>query len=91
MSEVNHRFDYRPGNGWGTLRNEVARAAIKAVAKKLTEAHHYNADILDYEDGPPVPAGREQSLMLARLEEALFWANAAIARDERNQVAEAPA
>lgn len=91
MSEVDHRFDYRPGNGWGTRRHEVARAAIKAVAKELTEARYYDVDILDYEDGPPVPAGCEQSLMLTKLEEALFWANAAIARDERNQATEAPA
>lgn len=91
MSDVDHRFDYRPGNGWGTPRHEAARAAIKAVAKGLTEGRFYNSNILDYEGGPPVPAGREQSLMLTKLEEALFWANAAIARDERNQAAEAPA
>lgn len=27
-----------------------------------------------------VPAGREQALMLTKLEEAMFWANAGIAR-----------
>lgn len=29
-----------------------------------------------------VPASREQSLALTRLEEAIFWANAGIARNE---------
>lgn len=30
-----------------------------------------------------IPPGREQALALTKLEEAIFWANAAIARNER--------
>lgn len=31
------------------------------------------------------PVGRELSIALTKLEEVMFWANAAIARDEANQ------
>lgn len=31
-----------------------------------------------------VPGGREQSLALTKIEEALFWANAGIARDPQH-------
>lgn len=32
-----------------------------------------------------VPAGREQATALTKLEEVMFWANAGIARNARNQ------
>ncbi len=40
-------------------------------------AKHFAAGIMDM-----TPVSREQSLALTSLEEAVFWANAAIARNE---------
>ncbi|WFR63046.1 hypothetical protein P9222_33200 (plasmid) [Paenibacillus amylolyticus] len=45
--------------------------AIRAKAKKL-------AELIDEQ----TPKSREQSLAMTNLEQAVFWANAAIARNE---------
>lgn len=41
-----------------------------------------NARVLAYEIVHNTPPSREQSLAITKLEEAIFWANAAIARNE---------
>lgn len=48
---------------------DTVRLNLEQVAGKLAKA---------------TPAGREQSLALTKLEEAMFWANAAIARNEES-------
>jgi hypothetical protein len=66
-SDIDNRFTYHsPAPG----QPEVY-AAIRAKAKGL--AHHLNAEC---------PDGREKSLAITHIEEAVFWANAAIARAE---------
>ena len=45
--------------------------ALRKMGKDLAEQIMYKT-----------PQGREQSLALTKLEEAIFWANAAIARNE---------
>jgi hypothetical protein len=64
--EIERRFSHH--------RPDAARAAIHAVLRDLviTLAH----EISGY-----VPAGRERAIALTKLEECLFWANAAVARE----------
>lgn len=61
------RFAYhRPTNG-KVKRHEDARFACFQAAMKLNEL---------------LPEGREKALVLTKLEEAMMWANAAIARED---------
>ena len=49
------------------VNNTVVRAHIRYAAKTVLRV---------------VPPGREQSLAITKLEEAMFWANAGIARNQ---------
>jgi hypothetical protein len=67
MNDLKHRFTYHP-----PLPGQPARyAAIRDKALEL-------ATLIATE----VPPGREFSLALTNLEQAVFWANAGIARGE---------
>jgi hypothetical protein len=59
--------------------------AIARIAKMRLYALGWAEDILS-----SVPPGREQALALTKIEEALFWANAGIARDPSHFAAEQP-
>jgi len=50
--------------------------AIERIAAMRGTALMWAEQVLEY-----VPPGREQALSLTKIEEALFWANAGIARD----------
>ena len=64
--ELDHRFKFHPADTDARrLAHTTARESVKELANKL--------NVL-------VPDGREKSLAMTKLEEALFWANAAIAR-----------
>jgi len=64
--DVNMRFDYHPPTAPGVRE---AHEAARADAKKLATLWSVT-----------LPDGREKSLAFTALEEALMWANAAIAR-----------
>lgn len=59
------RFRYRAPSTERAVEHENARELVRDVALELDEL---------------LPEGREKALVLTHLEEALFWANAAIAR-----------
>lgn len=61
------RFTYHPPKDGQTERYETLRAHAKDLALHIVES---------------TPESREQSLAITKLEEAVFWANAAIARNE---------
>lgn len=64
-----HRFQFHPADANNT------KEAHQTVRDVLLEA----ADKIVTVTGPPT---REQSLAITKLEEAMFWANAAIARGD---------
>lgn len=65
QERINSDFSYHPATDVTGPQHEAVRGLVKAVALQLVEV---------------VPVGRERSLMLTHLEEAMMWANAGIAR-----------
>lgn len=63
--ELSHRFKYHSPDDQKKQRHESIRAGIYEIARTCNDL---------------LPVSREASLCLTKLEEALFWANAAIAR-----------
>ncbi len=66
-NEMEIRFTYHPPTGDQPQRFEALRASAKQFAQLVLDS---------------TPASREQSLALTAVEEAVMWANAAIARRE---------
>lgn len=68
-SDIDHRFTYHPSNTPDAItRHETVRGGARAFAELVTQH---------------TPEGREQSLAITAIEEALMWANAGIARGGR--------
>ncbi len=65
ITDLDNRFDYHRPDEAKAKRHEEARAACKAAAEAINEL---------------CPDGREKSLAVTAIEEAMFWANAGIAR-----------
>lgn len=64
--EIERRFDYNPPkDDEARLDHEFVRHTLKTTAEHLIDT---------------IPESRELSLAITKLEEAMFWANAAIAR-----------
>ncbi|WP_207760618.1 DUF7681 family protein [Mycolicibacterium sphagni] len=65
-ADIENRFSFHPASTSDVAaQHEKVRASCKALG------HQLDADL---------PPGREKALALTKLEEAMFWANAAIAR-----------
>lgn len=65
VQEIETRFTYRPPKGDQTKVYSSIRGRVKVLAAFLTNT---------------CPESRELSLAITHLEEAVFWANAAVAR-----------
>lgn len=64
--DLEKRFAYHPPKNEGTVElHEFVRHSAKTFATRLVNE---------------VPDGRERNLALTKIEEAMFWANAAVAR-----------
>lgn len=65
-NDAHVRFGYHQPPDEATKHNhEAVRGILKAAAQDLVDV---------------VPEGRERSVVLTKLEEAMFWANAGVAR-----------
>lgn len=66
--ELHHRFQYHPPSNDKVVQHHARwRDVFDSVALDVNDA---------------IPDGREKSLAITHLEEALFWVNAAIARGQ---------
>lgn len=63
--DLDNRFDYHRPTDSLANRHQVVRDATKQLAQTFVDM---------------LPEGREKSLAITKLEEAMFWGNAAIAR-----------
>ena len=67
MEEIENRFTYHPPKEGQPQRYKTIRAKAKQLAQSISST---------------CPYSRERATALTRLDEAVFWANAAIARNE---------
>jgi hypothetical protein len=68
-SDMEHRFGFHAAT---TAEKKEEHGSIREIFKSV-------AIVLD----DKLPAGREAALAITKLEEAMFWANAAIARNNK--------
>ena len=67
QTDLDNRFDHHPPDVLKAAVHQLLRGIFKDVASVV--AHE-------------CPEGREKSLAITKLEEALMWANASVARNE---------
>ena len=65
--DLDNRFTYHSPKGTQNERYVAMRESARRLAYQILES---------------TPSSREQSLAITSLEEAIFWANASIARNE---------
>ena len=65
--DINNRFVYHSPNPEQTMRHEQIRAAVTRLAHAINDL---------------CPESREKSLAITNLEQAQFWANASVARND---------
>lgn len=63
--DIDNRFDHHAPTIARAWEHDLTRCAVKDLARAMNDR---------------LPEGREKALFFTALEEALFWANAAIAR-----------
>ena len=64
--DIDNRFDYHAPDDDARMKHEFLRTTAKHMASALNDL---------------LPEGREKSLAVTNLEQAMFWANAAVARN----------
>lgn len=64
--DIEHRFAFHPAT---TDEKRDAHASVRQQCRRLADAMNEQ-----------LPEGREKALVITKLEEVMFWANAALAR-----------
>lgn len=82
LTEAERQIVKQKGALLERLDNDFVYHAPKGDQQKRYEAIRRHARVLAAYIVDVTPLGREQSLALTNLEQAIFWANAAIARGE---------
>jgi polysaccharide deacetylase 2 family uncharacterized protein YibQ len=67
QTDIDNRFTYHPPKPGQTARYELIRSEARKLAIVINDM---------------APDSREKSLAMTQLEDAVMWANAAIARNE---------
>jgi len=70
-AEISHRFAFHPAN---TEEKRAGHGSIRAACAQLAVQIHER-----------LPECREKSLAITKIEEAMFWANAGLARESAKQ------
>lgn len=70
-ADIEHRFDFHPAS---TAEKRAEHGSVRAAMKALAIFVNEN-----------VPEGREKALAITNIEQAMFWANAAIAREKEQE------
>jgi hypothetical protein len=68
--DIQHRFAFHAAT---TEEKRMAHGSVRSILHDAAQ-----------ELSARLPQGREKSIVLTKLEEAMFWANAAIAREMRD-------
>lgn len=71
QNDIDNRFSFHPAT---TAEKQADHGSVRSV---LWGAANYLNDLL--------PEGREKSLAITHLEEAMFWGNASLARDNNGE------
>ena len=66
--ELSHRFKYHPPKD----------QSVAGLHEHIRSGMHFTAEWLN----DVLPEGREKALVMTHLEEAMMWANAAVARNQ---------
>jgi hypothetical protein len=66
-ADLDNRFRFHPATPTTGPKHDLVRELCLDLARQLVEE---------------IPAGREQALAITRLEEVMFWSNAAVARTD---------
>jgi hypothetical protein len=70
-ADIHNRFAFHPAH---TEQKRDAHASVRQICRQL-------ADFLNDQ----LPEGREKSLAITKLEEVMFWGNAALARTQEEE------
>lgn len=77
QEDLDRRMDYHPPE---TVERRAEHESVRSIVKRTAEQLNQL-----------IPDGREKALVITGLEEVMFWANAAVARQDASTAPVSPA